>query len=168
MGSSKAEIPGWVPEFADEFDDDDESEEGSKGDTANSHGAFNFDDADDVDKVPETELDDPLEQNKNPSEDPIEYINHWTELDGLNKFVIETWKLPASFPVETNAMKECDAKTISIDQQTEIKKGAVTIEEVKKAVWVLRFPTQSPGPDGFSLAFIENFGHVLKMMFCGG
>ncbi|GKA60012.1 RNA-directed DNA polymerase, eukaryota [Tanacetum coccineum] len=25
------EIPGWVPEFADEFDDDDESEEGSKG-----------------------------------------------------------------------------------------------------------------------------------------
>ncbi|GKB86954.1 hypothetical protein Tco_0959226 [Tanacetum coccineum] len=57
------EIPGWVPEFADEFDDDDESEEGSKGDTANSHGAFNFDDADDVDKVPETELDDPLEQN---------------------------------------------------------------------------------------------------------
>ncbi|GJS78412.1 RNA-directed DNA polymerase, eukaryota [Tanacetum coccineum] len=51
------EIPGWVPEFADEFDDDDESEEGSKGDTANSHGAFNFDDADDVDKVPETELD---------------------------------------------------------------------------------------------------------------
>ncbi|GJY40828.1 nucleotide-binding alpha-beta plait domain-containing protein [Tanacetum coccineum] len=62
------EIPGWVPEFADEFDDDDESEEGSKGDTANSHGAFNFDDADDVDKVPETELDDPLEQNENPSE----------------------------------------------------------------------------------------------------
>ncbi|GKD17243.1 hypothetical protein Tco_1206401, partial [Tanacetum coccineum] len=36
------EIPGWVPEFADEFDDDDESEEGSKGDTATSHGAFNF------------------------------------------------------------------------------------------------------------------------------
>ncbi|GJY54167.1 nucleotide-binding alpha-beta plait domain-containing protein [Tanacetum coccineum] len=65
------EIPGWVPEFADEFDDDDESEEGSKGDTANSHGAFNFDDADDVDKVPETELDDPLEQNENPSEDPF-------------------------------------------------------------------------------------------------
>ncbi|GKF29795.1 hypothetical protein Tco_0096137 [Tanacetum coccineum] len=65
------EIPGWVPEFADEFDDDDESEEGSKGDTANSHGAFNFDAADDVDKVPETELDDPLEQNKNPSEDPF-------------------------------------------------------------------------------------------------
>ncbi|GJU50318.1 zf-CCHC domain-containing protein [Tanacetum coccineum] len=31
------EIPGWVPEFADEFDDDDESKEGSKGDTANSH-----------------------------------------------------------------------------------------------------------------------------------
>ncbi|GJU32014.1 hypothetical protein Tco_1175603 [Tanacetum coccineum] len=59
------EIPGWVPEFADEFDDDDESEEGSKGDTANSHGApFNFDDAEDVDKVPETELDDPLEQNR--------------------------------------------------------------------------------------------------------
>ncbi|GJR45443.1 hypothetical protein Tco_1313546, partial [Tanacetum coccineum] len=38
---------------------------------ANSHGAFNFDDADDVDKVPETELDDPLEQNENPSEDPF-------------------------------------------------------------------------------------------------
>ncbi|GJY45517.1 RNA-directed DNA polymerase, eukaryota, partial [Tanacetum coccineum] len=65
------EIPGWVPEFADEFDDDDESEEGSKGATANSHGAFNFDDADDVDKVSETELDDPLEQNENPSEDPF-------------------------------------------------------------------------------------------------
>ncbi|GKB50110.1 hypothetical protein Tco_0900863 [Tanacetum coccineum] len=65
------EIPGWVPEFADEFDDDDESEEGSKGYTANRHGAFNFDDADDVDKVPETELDDPLEQNENPSEDPF-------------------------------------------------------------------------------------------------
>ncbi|GKD79346.1 hypothetical protein Tco_1341967, partial [Tanacetum coccineum] len=32
------EIPGWVPEFTDEFDDDDESEEGSKGDTATSHG----------------------------------------------------------------------------------------------------------------------------------
>ncbi|GJS62527.1 hypothetical protein Tco_0657311 [Tanacetum coccineum] len=32
------EILGWLPEFADEFDDDDESEEGSKGDTANSHG----------------------------------------------------------------------------------------------------------------------------------
>ncbi|GJZ14884.1 hypothetical protein Tco_0550561 [Tanacetum coccineum] len=31
------EILGWLPEFADEFDDDDESEEGSKGDTANSH-----------------------------------------------------------------------------------------------------------------------------------
>ncbi|GJZ95239.1 RNA-directed DNA polymerase, eukaryota [Tanacetum coccineum] len=54
-----------------DIDDDDESEEGSKGDTANSHGAFNFDDADDVDKVPETELDDPLEQNENPSEDPF-------------------------------------------------------------------------------------------------
>ncbi|GJX28425.1 hypothetical protein Tco_0236504 [Tanacetum coccineum] len=47
------------------------SEIGSKGDTANSHGAFNFDDADDVDKVSETELDDPLEQNENPSEDPF-------------------------------------------------------------------------------------------------
>ncbi|GJX41935.1 hypothetical protein Tco_0256925 [Tanacetum coccineum] len=65
------EIPGWVPEFADEFDDDDESEEGSKGDTANSHGAFNFDDADNVDKVSEIELDDPLEQNENSSEDPF-------------------------------------------------------------------------------------------------
>ncbi|GKE99767.1 hypothetical protein Tco_0023118 [Tanacetum coccineum] len=65
------EIPGWVPEFADEFDDDDESEEGSKGYTANRHGAFNFDDADDVDKVPETELDDPLEQNENSSKDPF-------------------------------------------------------------------------------------------------
>ncbi|GJU03770.1 hypothetical protein Tco_1114108 [Tanacetum coccineum] len=65
------QIPGWVPEFADEFDDDDESEEGSKGATTNSHDAFNFDDADDVDKVSETELDDPLEQNKNPSEDPF-------------------------------------------------------------------------------------------------
>ncbi|GJW18745.1 RNA-directed DNA polymerase, eukaryota [Tanacetum coccineum] len=29
------EIPGWVPEFVDELDDDDESVEGSKGDTAN-------------------------------------------------------------------------------------------------------------------------------------
>ncbi|GKD69363.1 hypothetical protein Tco_1323453, partial [Tanacetum coccineum] len=58
-------------EFADEFDDDDESEEGSKGATTNSHGTFNFDDADDVDKVPETELDDPLEQNENSSKDPF-------------------------------------------------------------------------------------------------
>ncbi|GJU46842.1 RNA-directed DNA polymerase, eukaryota, reverse transcriptase zinc-binding domain protein [Tanacetum coccineum] len=51
FGLLAKEISGWVPEFADEFDDDDESEEGSKGDTTNSHGAFNFDDADDVDKV---------------------------------------------------------------------------------------------------------------------
>ncbi|GJT28945.1 hypothetical protein Tco_0909220 [Tanacetum coccineum] len=37
------EIPGWVPEFADEFDDDDESERVYEGDTANnSHGAFNL------------------------------------------------------------------------------------------------------------------------------
>ncbi|GJV82851.1 hypothetical protein Tco_1522749 [Tanacetum coccineum] len=41
------------------------------GSSKSSHGAFNFDDADDVDKVPETELDDPLEQNENPSEDPF-------------------------------------------------------------------------------------------------
>ncbi|GKD28024.1 hypothetical protein Tco_1234238, partial [Tanacetum coccineum] len=63
------EIPGWVPEFVDELDDDDESVEGSKGDTANSHDGINFDDVDDVDKVPE--LDETLEQNKSPSEDPF-------------------------------------------------------------------------------------------------
>ncbi|GKC98744.1 RNA-directed DNA polymerase, eukaryota, reverse transcriptase zinc-binding domain protein, partial [Tanacetum coccineum] len=45
------EIPGWVPEFVDELDDDDESVEGSKGDNANSHGAFNFDDARNVNDV---------------------------------------------------------------------------------------------------------------------
>ncbi|GJR97627.1 RNA-directed DNA polymerase, eukaryota [Tanacetum coccineum] len=65
------EIPGWVPEFVDELDDDDESVEGSKGDNANSHDGINFDDVDDVDKVPETELDETLEQNKSPSEDPF-------------------------------------------------------------------------------------------------
>ncbi|GJZ59759.1 nucleotide-binding alpha-beta plait domain-containing protein [Tanacetum coccineum] len=47
--------------------------EGSKGDTANSHDGINFDDVDDVDKVPETELDETLEQNKSPSEDPFEH-----------------------------------------------------------------------------------------------
>ncbi|GJU44732.1 hypothetical protein Tco_1201998 [Tanacetum coccineum] len=30
------------------------------------------------------------------------YFNHWTELDGFNKFVIDTWN---SAPVETNAMR---------------------------------------------------------------
>ncbi|GKA60808.1 nucleotide-binding alpha-beta plait domain-containing protein [Tanacetum coccineum] len=89
------EIPGWVPEFADEFDDDDESEEGSKGDTANSHGAFNFDDADDVDKVPETELDDPLEQNENPSEDPF----------GIYSILKKNKDNDASIPVSDHSIK---------------------------------------------------------------
>ncbi|GJU59508.1 RNA-directed DNA polymerase, eukaryota [Tanacetum coccineum] len=33
---------------------------------------------------------------------PFRYFNHWTELDGFNKFVIDTWN---SAPVETNAMR---------------------------------------------------------------
>ncbi|GJW92040.1 RNA-directed DNA polymerase, eukaryota [Tanacetum coccineum] len=33
---------------------------------------------------------------------PFRYFNHWTELDGFNKFVIDTWN---SVPVETNAMR---------------------------------------------------------------
>ncbi|GKA84929.1 nucleotide-binding alpha-beta plait domain-containing protein [Tanacetum coccineum] len=86
------EIPGWVPEFTDEFDDDDESEEGSKGDTANSHGAFNFDD---VDKVPETELDDPLEQNENPSED----------LFGIYSILNKNKDNDASIPVSDHSIK---------------------------------------------------------------
>ncbi|GKB56748.1 hypothetical protein Tco_0912934, partial [Tanacetum coccineum] len=89
------EIPGWVPEFADEFDDDDESEEGSKGATANSHGAFNFDDADDVDKVSETELDDPLEQNENPSEDPF----------GIYSILKKNKDNDASIPVSDHSIK---------------------------------------------------------------
>ncbi|GJZ04462.1 RNA-directed DNA polymerase, eukaryota [Tanacetum coccineum] len=33
---------------------------------------------------------------------PFRYFNHWTELDGFNKFFIDTWN---SAPVETNAMR---------------------------------------------------------------
>ncbi|GJT01465.1 hypothetical protein Tco_0822634 [Tanacetum coccineum] len=33
---------------------------------------------------------------------PFRYFNHWTELDGFNKFVIDTWN---SASVETNAMR---------------------------------------------------------------
>ncbi|GJZ45085.1 putative reverse transcriptase domain-containing protein [Tanacetum coccineum] len=93
-----------VPEFADECDDDDESEEGSKGDTATSHGAFNFDEVTMVDKVFLIDHRPILlrESNHDYGPIPFRYFNHWTELDGFNKFVIDTWN---SAPVETNAMR---------------------------------------------------------------
>ncbi|GJZ72155.1 PDR ABC-type transporter family protein [Tanacetum coccineum] len=47
------------------------------------------------------------------------------------------------------------AKTISIDQQTELE-GAVSKEEVKKAVWDCG-SDKSPGPDGFSFGFYRKF-----------
>ncbi|GJY24033.1 RNA-directed DNA polymerase, eukaryota [Tanacetum coccineum] len=76
---------------------------------------------------------------------PFRYFNHWTELDGFNKFVIDTWN---SAPVETNAMRNVmqkltflkelsifswrlDKKLFLSDQQTELE-GAVSKEEVKK------------------------------------
>ncbi|GKC39245.1 hypothetical protein Tco_1051629 [Tanacetum coccineum] len=46
-------------------------------------------------------------------------------------------------------------KTISIDQQTELE-GAVSKEEVKKAVWDCG-SDKSPGPDGFSFGFYRKF-----------
>ncbi|GJU21763.1 hypothetical protein Tco_1155105 [Tanacetum coccineum] len=90
------------PEFADEFDDDDESEEGSKGATANSHGAFNFDDADDVDKVPETELDDPLEQNENPSE-----LRSWPNACGVLGDIVN--EVPIRFYSDRQILDEADS-----------------------------------------------------------
>ncbi|GKA18700.1 RNA-directed DNA polymerase, eukaryota [Tanacetum coccineum] len=46
-------------------------------------------------------------------------------------------------------------ETISIDQQTELE-GAVSKEEVKKAVWDCG-SDKSPGPDGFSFGFYRKF-----------
>ncbi|GJX28426.1 RNA-directed DNA polymerase, eukaryota [Tanacetum coccineum] len=142
---------------------------------------------------------------------PFRYFNHWTELDGFNKFVIDTWN---SAPVETNAMRnvmqkfkflkgkirewlkiyksknggsgilkeelnriDADidkglASDIIINRRMEVIKsiqyldkihvmdlaqkakqteleGAVSKEEVKKAVWDCG-SDKSPGPDGFS------------------
>ncbi|GJY54168.1 hypothetical protein Tco_0445832 [Tanacetum coccineum] len=51
-------------------------------------------------------------------------------------------------------------KTISIDQQTELE-GAVSKEEVKKAVWDCG-SDKSPGPDGFSI-----IAKILAKSSCG-
>ncbi|GKB26093.1 RNA-directed DNA polymerase, eukaryota [Tanacetum coccineum] len=103
------EIPGWVPEFVDELDDDDESVEGSKGDTANSHDGINFDDVDDVDKVPETELDETLEQNKSPSEDPFgiySILNKNKDNDANISVSDQSIKFPPGFTPNGVSMQE--------------------------------------------------------------
>ncbi|GJT71688.1 nucleotide-binding alpha-beta plait domain-containing protein [Tanacetum coccineum] len=103
------EIPGWVPEFVDELNDDDESVEGSKGDTANSHDGINFDDVDDVDKVPETELDETLEQNESPSEDPFgiySILNKNKDNDANISVSDQSIKFPPGFTPNGVSMQE--------------------------------------------------------------
>nr|GEX95956.1 nucleotide-binding alpha-beta plait domain-containing protein [Tanacetum cinerariifolium]GEX98960.1 nucleotide-binding alpha-beta plait domain-containing protein [Tanacetum cinerariifolium] len=66
------EVPGWVPEFVDDYDDDDdESDNGFKdGDAKVQDGGRCENDSDEV-EVPETVFEESLEQKVNRSEDPF-------------------------------------------------------------------------------------------------
>nr|GEW66707.1 glucose-methanol-choline oxidoreductase, FAD/NAD(P)-binding domain protein [Tanacetum cinerariifolium] len=65
------EVPGWVPEFVDDSDDDDESDNGFKdGDTKVQDGGMCGNDSGEV-EVSETVFKESLEQKVNQSEDPF-------------------------------------------------------------------------------------------------
>nr|GEU40487.1 RNA-directed DNA polymerase, eukaryota, reverse transcriptase zinc-binding domain protein [Tanacetum cinerariifolium] len=67
----RKEVPGWVPEFVDNSDDDDESDNGFKdGDAKVKDGGRCENDNDEV-QVPETVFEESLNQKVNQSEDPF-------------------------------------------------------------------------------------------------
>nr|GEX15524.1 hypothetical protein [Tanacetum cinerariifolium] len=67
----RKEVPGWVPKFVDDSDDDDESDNGFKdGDAKVQDGGSCGDDSDEV-EVPETVFEESLEQKENQSKDPF-------------------------------------------------------------------------------------------------
>nr|GEV92752.1 RNA-directed DNA polymerase, eukaryota, reverse transcriptase zinc-binding domain protein [Tanacetum cinerariifolium] len=64
-------VPGWVPKFVDDSDDDDESNNGFKdGDAKVQDGGRCGNDSDEV-EVPKTVFEESLEQKVNQSEDPF-------------------------------------------------------------------------------------------------
>nr|GEY86773.1 nucleotide-binding alpha-beta plait domain-containing protein [Tanacetum cinerariifolium] len=65
------EVPGWVPEFVDDSDDDDETDNGFKdGDAKVQEGGSYGDDSNEV-EVLETMFEESLEQKENQSKDPF-------------------------------------------------------------------------------------------------
>nr|GEZ52760.1 glucose-methanol-choline oxidoreductase, FAD/NAD(P)-binding domain protein [Tanacetum cinerariifolium] len=65
------EVPGWVPKFVDDSDDDDETDNGFKdGDAKVQEGGSCEDDSNEV-EVPETMFEKSLEQKENQSKDPF-------------------------------------------------------------------------------------------------
>nr|GEW37184.1 RNA-directed DNA polymerase, eukaryota, reverse transcriptase zinc-binding domain protein [Tanacetum cinerariifolium] len=79
-------VPGWVPEFVDDFDDDDELDNGFKdGDAKVQDGGRCGNDSDDV-EVPETMFEESLEQKVNQSKDPFAPID---EINAMRNVMIK-------------------------------------------------------------------------------
>nr|GFB47202.1 glucose-methanol-choline oxidoreductase, FAD/NAD(P)-binding domain protein [Tanacetum cinerariifolium] len=65
----RKEVPGWVPEFIDDSDDDDESDNEFKDGDAKVQDRGNCEDDSDEVEVPKTVFEESLEQKKNQSKD---------------------------------------------------------------------------------------------------
>ncbi|GKD00278.1 nucleotide-binding alpha-beta plait domain-containing protein [Tanacetum coccineum] len=76
------EVPGWVPDFTEESDEDDQSVEESKGEEHNTHDAEDIDSGTDVEEVAETDFEVTNAQNVPTSED---IFGIYPLLDNLKK-----------------------------------------------------------------------------------
>ncbi|GJZ44000.1 RNA-directed DNA polymerase, eukaryota [Tanacetum coccineum] len=69
------EVPGWVPEFLDDSDDESQSEEGINDHEPLGHDEHSCGDDNDVNEVAETLFDESSGQKKNHSEDPFGFYS---------------------------------------------------------------------------------------------
>ncbi|GKA62909.1 RNA-directed DNA polymerase, eukaryota, partial [Tanacetum coccineum] len=171
------EVPGWVPDFTDENDDEELNDEVSKEGELKIHEACSYGEDSEVEEVMETMLNkkEVIVENEKNSGHSLKYPPGFTPKEGTDATGMNveesrndhTVKLSDRIRKSDSVAKhkeELEAFEEIIDKgngnEVDLERD-VSNEEIKRAVWDCG-TEKSPGLDGFSFGFYRRFWYLIE------